>query len=355
MKRLLLLLSVLALAGAGAFLLLRQRLQPEGPSRLRAERGSVVKKAVATGQVEPVHESTVNTHLSGFVRKLHAALGQRVEAGAPLCEVWPSLTERDLLAAERSLQSAIEGEQTAAEFKQGEHVLAYLTRFLQGERNLERMQNAAQRSRKSAEESLQLLREGKVEIDGRTIDFVVRAPVAGHVLQLLREGDPVTPASSYGPGTVVAMLGDLDQPVFRGTVDEIDVGRMKNGMTARVTLGALPGLELAGTVQEIGLRARRVDNAATFDVRIALQAGKDLVLRSGYSAVAEVELCRAEGVVVLPERAIQYQDGKPFVWRADGHGGFARTAVELGLSDGLSVEVRGLEAGAEVSERAPVR
>jgi HlyD family secretion protein len=57
----------------------------------------------------------------------------------------------------------------------------------------------------------------------------VRAPVRGHVLQIVREGDPVTPASTFGIGTVIAVLGDLDQPVFRGTVDEIDVGRLREG------------------------------------------------------------------------------------------------------------------------------
>jgi HlyD family secretion protein len=326
-----------------------------GAATVRVERGAVVRKAVATGQVEPVHESQVNTHLAGFVRKLHAALGQKVAAGAPLCEVWPSLTERDLLAAERSLQSAIEGEETAQEYKRGDHVLAQLTRFLQGERNLDRMEQAAERNRRSAEESLRLLRDGKVEIDGRTIDFVVRAPVAGHVLQLVREGDPVTPASSYGVGTVVAVLGDLDQPVFRGAVDEIDVGRLRVGMEARVTLGALPGTELRGTVQELGLRARRVDNAATFDVRIALQPAAGVLLRAGYSAVAEVEVARADGVAVLPERVVQF-DGGPHVWRAVPGGEPQRTAVELGVSDGLSVEIRqGLQPGDVVLERAPGR
>jgi HlyD family secretion protein len=274
----------------------------------------------------------VNTHLAGFVRKLHAALGQKVAAGAPLCEVWPSLTERDLLAAERSLQSAIEGEETAQEYKRGDHVLAQLTRFLQGERNLDRMEQAAERNRRSAEE-----------------------PVAGHVLQLVREGDPVTPASSYGVGTVVAVLGDLDQPVFRGAVDEIDVGRLRVGMEARVTLGALPGTELRGTVQELGLRARRVDNAATFDVRIALQPAAGVLLRAGYSAVAEVEVARADGVAVLPERVVQF-DGGPHVWRAVPGGEPQRTAVELGVSVGLSVEIRqGLQPGDVVLERAPGR
>jgi HlyD family secretion protein len=316
-------------------------------------RGTIVKKAVAAGQVEPMQETQVNTQLSGFVRRLHAQLGQKVAAGDPLCEVWPALTEQDLLRAERGLQQALEGEQAAKEFVEGEHVLAGLTRFLQGERNLERMQKSAERGRRNAEETLRLLREGKVEIDGRVIDFVVRAPVAGHVLQLVRQGDPVTPASSYGLGTVIAVLGDLEQPVFRGTVDEIDVGRLRTGMAAKVAIGALPGVDLAGTVVELGLRARRQDNAALFDVRIAVTAPAGVLLRAGYSAVAEVEVARLDDVVVVPERCIAQRGAGSFVTVVDAHGAAQERQVELGLGDGLQVAVTaGLSAGERVLERA---
>ncbi|MBI5851372.1 MAG: HlyD family efflux transporter periplasmic adaptor subunit [Planctomycetes bacterium] len=318
-------------------------------------RGDVVKKALATGAVEPERETQVNTQLTGFVRTLHARLGQRVEAGAPLAEVWPALTEQDLLRAERSLQSALEGEEAAQEFVQGEHALAYVTRLLQGEKSLDRMQRAAERGRRSAEETLRLLREGKVEIDGRMIDFVVRAPVAGHVLQLVREGDPVTPASSYGLGTVIAVIGDLDKPVFRGAVDEIDVGRLTTGMPARVRLGPLPEVVLDGTIVEIGLRARRTDNATTFDVRIALRPDPAVPLRAGYSAVAELELARASGVVVVPERLLRWADGRATVTVVAGDGAevgrSVERAVELGVADGLLAEVRaGLSEGERVVE-----
>lgn len=315
-------------------------------------RGTVIRRAIASGQVDPIQETQVNTQLTGFVRTLHAQLGKKVAAGEPLAEVWPALTEQDLLRAERGLQQAIEGEQAAKEFHEGEHLLAGMTRFLQGQKNLDRMQQQAQRGRKSAEESLKLLREGKVEIDGRMIDFVVRAPVAGHVLQLVRQGDPITPASSYGLGTVIAVIGDLDRPVFRGTVDEIDVGRLRIGMPARVTLGALPGVTLTGTVLELGLRARRQDNAALFDVRMQLDAPPaGVVLRAGYSAVAEVEVARAENVLLLPERCVVHRGGEATatVLRADGTSE-ART-LKLGLGDGLQVEVQdGLREGERVLE-----
>lgn len=352
MRRLLVIAVLLALVAVGVWALLQGRDRAGGQPRLTVARGTVVKRALATGQLEPEQESQVNTHLAGFVRSVPVVLGQRVVAGDPLCEVWPTLTEEARLRAERSLQQAIEGEEAADEFRRGDHLLANMTRFLQGEHNLDRMQKQAERNRRSAEETLQLLRDGKVDIDGRTIDFVVRAPVGGHVLQVLRVGDPVTPASNFGVGTVVAVIGDLDRPVFRGTVDEIDVGRLRVDMPARVTLGALPGTELRGQVREIGLRARRQDNAALFDVRIALEPQAGLLLRAGYSAVAACELARAENVLVLRESALQFRGDQPFVLVPGEGGQVHEQAVTLGVSDGLTVEVvSGLREGDAVLER----
>ncbi len=353
MRRLLAVVLLLALVGLGLWAVSQRGAAAGALPTVPVQRGTVIRKAVATGQVEPEQETQVNTQLAGFVRKLHVQLGDKIAAGAPLAEVWPTLTEQDLLRAERSLQQAREGEEAAHEFQHGEHLLAQLSRVLQGGRNLDRMGQQAERSRKAAEESLQLLRDGKVEIDGRTVDFVVRAPVGGHVLQLLRQGDPVTPASSYGLGTVLAVLGDLDRPVFRGTIDEIDVGRLRPGMAARVTLGALPGTELHGEVREIGLRARRQDNAALFDVRIALQPAAATPLRAGYSAVAEVELARAESVLTLPERTVAWRGEQAFVLVPGADSRPEEHAVRLGLGDGLVVEVQdGLREGDRVCERA---
>ncbi|MBK8097172.1 MAG: efflux RND transporter periplasmic adaptor subunit [Planctomycetes bacterium] len=356
MPRLFVAAVLLLLLAVPVWLLVRGDARAADTGTLVVATGTVVRKAVATGVVEPAQEAQVNTALAGFVRRHHVTPGQKVAAGDPLCEVWPALTERDLLAAERQLLAAAEGEATAREFAQGEHLLSHLTRMLQGDRNLQRMQLSAERGRRSAEESLRLLREGKVEIDGRTIDFVVRAPVAGHVLQLARIGDPVTPASNFGLGTVVAVLGDLDAPVFRGTVDEIDVGRLQVGMAGRITLGALPGVALAGKVVEIGLRARRQDNAALFDVRIAVEPASGAQLRAGYSAVAEVELARVENVPTIPERVVWHRGEQAFVRVPGADGQPQERSVTLGLGDGLTVEVRdGLRVGDVVFERTASR
>ncbi len=356
MVRWLVVVVVVALAALGVFALTRGDGSDAPAATVSVVRGTVIRKAVATGVVEPLQETQVNTRLAGFVRKVNVQLGQKVEVGAPLLEVWPTLTDEDLLRAERAVEAAREGREAAAEFAGGDHMLAHITRFLQGDRNLERMQKAADRGVAASEQTLRLLREGRVEVDGRVLDFVVRAPVAGHVLSLARQGDPVTPASTYGLGTVLVVLGDLDRPVFRGAVDEIDVGRLQPGMGARITLGALPDVQLTGKVTELGLRARNREGATVFDVRIEVAGRGEVPLRAGYSAVAEIELERADDVLVVPERVVAFRGAAASVLVRGADGVAQERAVETGIGDGLQVVVRGgLREGDVVVERSAAR
>jgi HlyD family secretion protein len=209
-------------------------------------------------------------------------------------------------------------------------------------------------NRKQAEERLELLKSGKAIVDNRVVDFIVRAPVAGTVLEIKqREGTPVVPASTYGFGTVFITLADMSQLLFRGTVDEIDVGRISEGMPATIKIGALPNIIVTGKILEIALKGLERNNAMVFDVLIDLDAPPATVLRSGYSAVADIEIeCHAD-VLALPERLVEFRSGKSYVLVPGAHGKSAPKEVSTGLSDGLTVEiVSGLAEGDVVLERA---
>lgn len=315
--------------------------------------GDVRQVALATGHLEPLAETQITAETGGVLTAVHVRLGDNVRAGQLLAEVRPVITDRSLLLAEREVESAQEAERAAEEFGGREHLAGWLLGALQGENNLARMERAARRQREAAEQRLQLLREGQVQLDELRIDFGVRAPVAGQVIELpLREGAPVVPASIYGTGTVLMTLADLDRPVFRGTIDETDVARIAIGTPVVVRVGALPGLELAGTVHEIGLRGEPRGEAVVFPVEITITPPADApVLRAGYSAVAELVLASATAVPLLAERCVDYRDDGAFVLVADGDGS-REQQVETGVSDGMVVEIRaGLQAGDIVLER----
>lgn len=358
MKRWLLIVVLAGLAAAAWWILrMRDSLDSSQFQPVRVNRSSIVRKAVAVGRIEVEQEISINSHTGGILTRLFVRQGQKVETGALLAEVRPVATEQVILAAERNLEQAIKEEENANEYFQRKHLASDVTQLFLGDRNLQRMKENAQLNRQQAEERLELLKKGTAKINNRIVDFIVRAPLAGHVLEIKqREGTPVVPASSYGLGTVFMTLADMSRLLFRGTADEIDVGRMREGMSAQIRIGALPGAEVRGQLVEIALKGQERNNAMVFDVLISLEATPVAFLRSGYSAVAEIEIDRRHNVLTLPERVIEFRGSQAFVQVSNGRGEILTKEIETGLSDGFTVEiVGGLAEGDEVLERLPKR
>src|SRR5450759_1192132 len=123
------------------------------------------------------------------------------------------------------------------------------------------------------------------------MESIVRAPAAGTVLtRTVNPGDPITPLTSYQPGTEMATIADMSDLIFKGTVDEIDVGKLSAGMLARIKVGALPSDVVNGHVSRIAPQAQQKEGATLFDVEIELDPSTKITLRAGYSANADVIL-----------------------------------------------------------------
>jgi HlyD family secretion protein len=189
------------------------------------------------------------------------------------------------------------------------------------------------------------------------IESVIRAPIDGYILEKMVDvGEPVVPLTSYQAGTPLMSLAGMDRLLFKGTVDEIDVGKMEEGMPAEIKIGALPGAVIYGEVSRISLKARQQDNATVFPVEITITDTNGNILRAGYSANADIIIERMIDVVTIPERVITMRDGKSFVEVPGAEpGSRIEKEIETGLSDAITVAVlEGLEEGDKVLER-PVR
>lgn len=347
--------AVVVVVLAVAVLLLARTGNDEDPAQrsVAVARGTVERTAVAAGRIEPAYEITVRSPLGGLLGERLARLGDRVAVGDPLVEVRQEVNKLALIQARRSVEIAERGEEAASEYVQGRHLASYLMRLVFGRRELERMGEDARLGRRRAEESLEFLKSGKLMIGGEEVDTVVRAPVEGHVIELASSpGQRVIPVGAYQPATELATIADMDNLEFRGTVDEIDVGKLEQGMSAEIRVGALPGLTLKGTVEEVGLKARNVSNATVFDVRMTIDGHEGQVMRAGYSATAEIFIEKRADVLVVPERVVEFRDGEAIARLAGPDGSPVERKIELGLSDGLLVEVvEGLREGERVLER----
>jgi HlyD family secretion protein len=204
-----------------------------------------------------------------------------------------------------------------------------------------------------ANEKFDLLQKG-VTVDGKNENTII-SPINGTILEkLVNEGDPVVPLTSYQAGTPLLSLAPMENLVFKGTVDEIDVGKLKEGMPCDIKIGALPGDALKGKLSRISPKAKKQDNTTLFDLEIQITDTGDKVLRAGYSANADIIISKKDSILVIPERLVDFRGDSAFVEIADSAGAVESKQIQVGLSDGLNIEVvDGLALGDEVVERPP--
>lgn len=313
-------------------------------------RGEIVDKALAVGTIEPRVEISIKSQVAGVVRQLFVEAGDYVEAGTPLLEIQPNPTPQELIDAERRIQlRQLEEDNLRRTFERQQQLFA---RQLISEQEYEQARQAyeeAQLRLQMAREQLALLREGRVRTESGQVETVVRAPISGYILEKMIEvGDPVVPLTSYQEGTVLMTMADMNNLVFRGTVDEIDVGRLQEGMTAQIKIGALPQAQITGRLSKIWLKARKEENTTVFPVEIeiikaVMQDPRDpeasprpLVLRAGYSANAEIIIEKRENVLLIPERVITYSGDTVRVTVVLPDGTTETRVIQTGLSDALT-------------------
>ena len=360
-KKLWISLLIVIVLGSGVFYFLKSDSSSDDEQEdpfIVAEIGTVIEKALAVGNIEPENEIEIKSKISGVVSKIFAQPGEYVTQGQPLIEVKPDPTPLELAEAKRNLErTQIEKESLESEMKRMQSLMDKNLVSAQEYEQLEQQYADVKIRLQISQERLGLLESGKVSIGNTVIESVIRAPVNGYILEKMVDiGEPVVPLTSYQAGTALMSIAGMDKLLFKGTVDEIDVGKMQEGMPVEIKIGALPDAVVYGEVSRISLKATQEDNATVFPVEITIKNTNGVTLRAGYSANADIIIEKAEDVVTIPERVITMRDGKNYIEvPGDETGSRVEKEIKLGLSDAITVAVTdGLSEGDEVYER-PVR
>jgi HlyD family secretion protein len=326
------------------------------------ELGAITEKALAVGQIEPRERFQVKSKISGIVNRCFVEVGDVVEAGAPLFEIAPDPTPHELLSVDHTVRSMVASYQKAqADLRRGE---ALHDRGLLSKGDLDALHESfelAEVALERARDNRELTRSGKVSGGITEVERIIRANASGTVLsRAVNSGDPVVPLTSYQPGTELASIADMSDLIFKGTVDEIDVGKIIVGMPCRIKVGALPDDMVTGWLSRIAPQAEKSEGATLFDLEIELDPDQGIVLRAGYSANADIVIREKDGILLMPERLVLFEgegDKSATFVEIQGEELEAepmKVPVELGLSDGLNVEVvKGLKQGDQVVQRPP--
>jgi HlyD family secretion protein len=325
--------------------------------KVKVQKATIVDKALAVGTIEPENEISVKSKVSGVVNRIFADVGTYVRAGQPILEVKPDPTPLELADGKRQAQLAeVDLVNLRKERVRQESLFKSSLISAKEYEDFQKKYDEAELRLKIANEKLALMESGKVTIGDTQIESIIKAPIDGFILSRTVEvGDPVTPLSSFQEGTVLMKMANMERLIFKGTVDEIDVGKMKEGMEVEIRVGALPNDTVHGTLRKIWLKAEKKDNATVFPIEILIPGAKNTVLRAGYSANANIIINKKTDVLTIPERVVTFRNDSALVKVAMGVGKEEERLIKTGLSDAINVEVlAGLKEGEEVFEK-PVK
>lgn len=367
-KIILTLIVLVAIAGISAFVITNRDTEDEEIPFITVERGDIVDKALAVGTIEPRVEISVKSQFSGVAKRQFADVGDFVKAGSALLEIQPTPTPKELVDAERQIElRELEVKNLKNEYDRQKALFDKQLIARQDFDRSERSYREAELQVQMARESLELLRKGQVSTDKGTFESIVRAPVSGFILDKMVEiGDNIVPLTSYQEGTVLMTMANMDDLIFRGTVDEIDVGRLKEGMPTEIKVGALPNAKVEGVLSRIWLKAEKEDNSTVFPVELEIVSATEVdlaepeadprtvVLRAGYSANAEIIIEKREEVLLIPERVIEFAGDTAKVNLLLAENQVEERIIETGLSDAISIEViSGVDEGVKIREKPP--
>jgi HlyD family secretion protein len=329
----------------------------EGPSYklVAVERGTIAEKALAVGTIEPDKEIKVKSAISGIVSELYFKTGDTVEKGEPLIKISPNPTPLAYAEARRNMEIAEVTMKQAGKVK--ERQLALYRDSLISSSDMDVVEanfKEASLKYRIAMEKFKLLEKGRITMSNKKIDSIIKSPISGVVLSRNVEvGDPVVPLTDFQPGTELCAMANLGNMLFKGTVDEIDVGKLVPGMIAEISVGALPDTRVEGKLMRIAPKARKDGNATLFDIEVVILKSSGKTLRAGYSATSHVKIRENKDVLVIPERLVIFEKGKRYVELKTGEA-IHKIEIKTGLSDSLNIEVtEGLKEGQQVVERPP--
>ncbi|MGH7496965.1 MAG: efflux RND transporter periplasmic adaptor subunit [bacterium] len=326
-------------------------------AKVKVTKNNLVDKALAVGTIEPENEISVKSKVTGVVQRIFADVGTYVKVGNPLLEVRPDPTPLELAEAKRNVELAqVELENLSKENARKQSLMNNKLISPQEYEASQRQHQESELRLNIVREKLALIESGKVKIGKTQIETVIKSPIDGFVLSKTVEvGDPVTPLTSFQEGTVLMRIADMKQLIFKGTVDEIDVGRLREGMEAEIKIGAIPNHKIKGALRLISLKAEKKENATVFPIEIAIDHTNGTTLRAGYSANANIIIQKKDSVLVVPERVVTFRNDSAFVKLPHAGEESKEQQIITGLSDAINVEIlSGLREGDEVLEK-PVK
>lgn len=349
-------LVLIAIVFIGTFVFLYQKSQPEKVSYqvLKAETKDLVQTTVATGKIEPRDEVEIKPQISGIIAEVYKEAGQTVKEGEVIAKVKVIPELGTLNAAESRVRLAeMNGKQAEIDLERMEKL--YQGKLVSNE-EYEKTLLAAKQAREelqAAKDNLEIVKEGITKNSASFSSTLIRSTITGLILDVpIKVGNSVIMSNTFNDGTTIATVADMSDLIFRGNVDETEVGRIREGIPVKITLGALQNMKFDAVLEYISPKSTENNGANQFEIKAAIDVPDSVTIRSGYSANAEMELQHVDGALTVPESSVEFSGDSTFVYVLTDSvpdQKFKRQQIVTGISNGIDTEVKqGLKSGDKV-------
>ena len=303
---------------------------------------NIEKKTVVTGTVIPEDEVEIKPQISGIIEKLFVEEGDLVTNGDLLAKVKVVPNEQSLNTAKGRLSNTLILLKNAeVEFNRNQSLFDKEIISQQQFDNAKLSFDQAKQNVINARTDLQIIKLGSA--GGSSIaNTNIRATVAGTILEIpVKEGDQVIESNTFNAGTTIATIADLNKMIFEGKVDEADVAKLIIGMPLKVSLGAVQDKEFDAQLKFIAPKGNEEQGTVQFKIEGDVYLDNSVFIRAGYSANASLVLEKKDSVMCISEALLQFDKitNDPYVEIKNDKGKFERKNIDLGISDGINVEV----------------
>ena len=339
-----LLFIVLGFGGAMYYLYQKNAEDPVVYETEQASKQTIIKKTVATGSILPLEEVLIKPNISGVIEEVYVEGGDYVKSGDLLAKIKVVPNLNALNDARNGIEDAKIN--LADQRRNYERQLSIFNKGVIAQADLDRAQvtyDQAKQAYSAANKRFDIVNTGTTRGFKNAANTLIKATVSGMVLEVPVEvGNQVIESNNFNEGTTIAAIADIDKMIFEGKIDESEVGKIKENLPLEITVGAIENKTFDAVLDYIAPKGKEENGAIQFEIKGTLKKQDTTFIRAGLSANASIILAKVDSVLAIKEALVQFdpETKKPFIEIESGDQEFTRKDIELGISDGIYVEVK---------------
>lgn len=340
-------LVVIGLLFVGTFVYLYQKSKPKTQMYeiLTAKQKNIEKTTIVTGSVEPRDQVLIKPQISGIISDLYKHAGDKVTKGEVIAKVKVIPEMSSLNSAENRVRLAkISIDQAKRDMDRNDKL--YKDKLVSSE-DAEKTRLAYRQAKEellSSEDNLNIVKEGISKSNANYSTTLIRSTIDGLILDVpVKVGNSVVMSNTFNDGTTIATVANMSDLIFKGNIDETEVGNIHEGMPVKITIGALQNRVFTANLEYISPEVITTNGANQFEIKAAVNIPAGIKMRAGYSANAEIVLQHADNVITVPEGAVEFRNDSTFVYILQKNTQpqvFKRRPVTVGISNGIDIEIK---------------